>query len=767
MKKAVKNVLALLLVFVMAVTVSMASPAGTNGVEAAGNTVSEKEKAYEEVLVPDEKYWEYEEIGDGEIQIISFDDYDDYDCNSNGDETKYQLVVPSTLNGKKVTIVGSGDIGHNGASTSASFLRTSRAISSLKIPEGVTGLREVGDYTLVSVELPSTLEYIGGYAFSWNEDYDNQLKEVTIPDSVTEIGYAAFRNCKNLKTIEIPEQCKYIEREAFYGCHALKSITIPASVRSIGEGAFADCRGLEAFEVEAGNTEYWAEDGVLCDKYISEVETNTGEVDEDGDPVYEYEDVEITRVISYPGAKKGEYTLEKNMDFEWTAFLNVKGLTALHAAEENESYASVDGVLYTKDMKGLCVCPAGKTGEYTVPEGVYYIQTNSFSNSSLSALHLPDSLCGKYEGDYEETQGFIGGYSFYECDSMETLSLGKNITEDICSYLDGMKNLQNLTVSEDNPYICVTGQALYDKEMKELLYFLPFVNGRFVIPDSVEKCTADSKKITELVLGKNYKVTVKDSYDYDEDGNGNEIKEYEYSYASGLPSLSSLQAYEVSPENEALVAYDGILYSKDMKTLYRCPEAKQGEIVIPEGVTTILGESFEDYDFWIQDVPTITIPASVTDIQEYHIGWFSVVKGYSGSAAEKYVADVKERNGESNITFVSLGTVSDAQTGGSSSSSGASRPKKVTLKKVKALGKGKVKVTWKKLSGVSGYQVQYARNKKFTKAKKSKRCSVNTVTLKSLKKGKTWYVRVRAYKKSGSGTTYGAWSGVKKVRVKR
>lgn len=84
-----------------------------------------------------------------------------------------------------------------------------------------------------------------------------------------------------------------------------------------------------------------------------------------------------------------------------------------------------------------------------------------------------------------------------------------------------------------------------------------------------------------------------------------------------------------------------------------------------------------------------------------------------------------------------------------------SAPGKTTLKKVKALGKKKVKVTWKKTANAAGYQVQVGKVKKTT--------SKTSLKVKAKKKGKV-SVKVRAYAKGKA--CYGAWSKAKKVKVK-
>ncbi len=98
--------------------------------------------------------------------------------------------------------------------------------------------------------------------------------------------------------------------------------------------------------------------------------------------------------------------------------------------------------------------------------------------------------------------------------------------------------------------------------------------------------------------------------------------------------------------------------------------------------------------------------------------------------------------------------------------------KKVTVKagklsNVKNVKGRKLSVKIKKLSGVKGYEISYAANKKFKSAKK-KITSKTTITLTKLKKGKTYHVRVRAYKLDSKGKkVYGKWSNIKKVKIQK
>ena len=98
-----------------------------------------------------------------------------------------------------------------------------------------------------------------------------------------------------------------------------------------------------------------------------------------------------------------------------------------------------------------------------------------------------------------------------------------------------------------------------------------------------------------------------------------------------------------------------------------------------------------------------------------------------------------------------------------------SKPGKVTGLKVKNKKKKKMIVSWNWKVNVSGFQIQYAWNKKFTKKKKSKMVGkwTSKKTITKLKKGKTYYVRVRAYKKSSGKKIYGKWSKVKKIKIRK
>lgn len=94
-------------------------------------------------------------------------------------------------------------------------------------------------------------------------------------------------------------------------------------------------------------------------------------------------------------------------------------------------------------------------------------------------------------------------------------------------------------------------------------------------------------------------------------------------------------------------------------------------------------------------------------------------------------------------------------------------PAKTKVQKISA-GKKSITAQWKKVAGVSAYQVQIATNKKFSKNKKTFKVSKKStkVKIKKLKAKKVYYVRVRSYKKVNGKKVYSKWSTVRKVKTK-
>ena len=91
------------------------------------------------------------------------------------------------------------------------------------------------------------------------------------------------------------------------------------------------------------------------------------------------------------------------------------------------------------------------------------------------------------------------------------------------------------------------------------------------------------------------------------------------------------------------------------------------------------------------------------------------------------------------------------------------KPAKVSSVKKKSLSSGKVRLTWKKQNGVTGYKI-YQYNTKSKKYKLCKTVKTNKVTISKLKKGQTYKFKIRAYKKTSGATILGNYSNIIKVK---
>ena len=85
--------------------------------------------------------------------------------------------------------------------------------------------------------IPNSVTNIGDAAF-WG---CSSLTNINIPNSVTNIGDYAFGECSSLTNINIPNSVTNIGDAAFWGCSSLTNINIPNSVTNIGNEVFEDC----------------------------------------------------------------------------------------------------------------------------------------------------------------------------------------------------------------------------------------------------------------------------------------------------------------------------------------------------------------------------------------------------------------------------------------------------------------------------------------------------------------------------------------------
>lgn len=163
--------------------------------------------------------------------------------------------------------------------------RECASLENVYIPDSVTSIEEyafIKCESLKSVVVPGYVDKIGIYAFSWCKSLSSvvinsvneigsafcnctSLESVKI-NNVNKIGNSAFYMCTSLRDITIPDSVTEIDMWAFQGCASLKSITIPASVTKIGDQVFHGCESLENIEVDEKNLYFSSKDGMLFNK---------------------------------------------------------------------------------------------------------------------------------------------------------------------------------------------------------------------------------------------------------------------------------------------------------------------------------------------------------------------------------------------------------------------------------------------------------------------------------------------------------------------
>ncbi len=244
----------------------------------------------------------------------------------------------------------------------------------------VTGL---GSCTDTEVVIPPMYNGLFVRAISDNAfDYCDSLTGVTIPDSVTSIGYDAFAYCSSLTSVTIPDSVASIGNYAFGSCDSLTGVTIPDSVTSIGDWAFSDCSSLANISVDVNNEYYSSLDGNLYDK-------------------------NQTMLIQYAIRKT-------NTHFVIPSTVTSIGNSAFSDCSSLTGVTIGNGVTSIGDY-AFWGC-SSLTG-VTIPDSVTSIGEDAFRNcDSLTSLTIPDSVTS------------IGNGAFYSCDSLTGVTIPDSVT---------------------------------------------------------------------------------------------------------------------------------------------------------------------------------------------------------------------------------------------------------------------------------------------------------------------------------------------------
>jgi len=141
--------------------------------------------------------------------------------------------------------------GNNGGNSNNSGTQATEGLSFTLLPDGNAYSVSRGWAAADEVIIPASY---GGKPVTQIEEngfynYQGSLVTITIPNSVTSIGFGTFRDCSSLTSITIHDGVTDIDYNTFYGCSSLTSVTIPDGVKSIGNFAFSNCSSLTSITI--------------------------------------------------------------------------------------------------------------------------------------------------------------------------------------------------------------------------------------------------------------------------------------------------------------------------------------------------------------------------------------------------------------------------------------------------------------------------------------------------------------------------------------
>ena len=528
------------------------------------------------------------------------------------------------------------------------------SLTSITIPNSVTsigGNAFEGCSSLKSITIPNSVASIEDEAFagcsslkSFNGKFASEdgrylikdgeliafapagLTSYTIPDSVTSIGWYAFRDCSSLTSITIPNSVTSIEGSAFEGCSSLKSITIPNSVTSIGIGAFEGCSSLTSITIPNSVTEIgeWTFSG--CSSLTSITIPNS--VTSIGREAF-YGCSSLTSITIPNSVTSIGHGAFGGCNIQSVIIDTVTGDTSYieewfgdnKIAGYRGKYASEDGRCLIVDGKLINVVERDLT-TYTIPDGVVEIGNEAFANcTELTSITIPKSVITIKSG------------AFNGCDSIKTLSLDTNEFNADYIYLG---NLEELTLG---PNVKDVAEGTFAKsfKLKRLTINTEHFSGKWVDLSKIEEITIapgitilDSNALSgfggKLIVNNNNisKATLAGA-NPTEIVLGDNVQSFEHDALSECSNLTKFSGSNTT-EDGCNVVINGKLVAVIQKDLT--------EHVVPEGVTEIGSHVFKGctsltsmnisesvkvigkYAFYgCSGLTSITLPKSITKLE--------------------------------------------------------------------------------------------------------------------------------------------------------
>lgn len=716
-----------------------------------------------------------------------------------------------TLSDGVLTITGSGAMPDRTSEVTPSYSAYGSSIEKVVVGEGVTSVGNAAFYemyNLQSAQLPSTLTSIGSGAFA--DCYS--LSTVNLPDRLKSIDSYAFQGTR-LQSVTLPAKLTSLDSMAFYDASSLTAINVaagnaayksnggvlyskdgktlmlcpagktgqyavPSGVVTIGENAFM-YSSLQTITLP--NTVKTISDGAFCYSRITSLALPNS-VTSVGDYICE-DCTALTTVSVGTGLKSLSYRMFSGC----TSLVNVNLGKVTDLDMLAFSYcSSLKKIVIPSGVKAIM---NGTFGECTalqsviIPSTVKEIAYQAFLNChSLTSISLPEGLEKIYR------------YSFALCTGLKTVRIPSTVThigEEAFPPTTKMTNIPaGLTKLEDGSYSLLAKVAMKGKQYySEAFSVLTLVNAErkkrglsalamdknllevamqramettlywsHTRPTGSDCFTASSLMAAEnIAVGQSSAKGVMNSWMNSSGHRGNILDEDHTTIGIGCVEVNQVKYWvQCFGTNKATTASKSSYKngSKTRKVLvspekpYYRPTIKFATRLAKKGATAKVTCT------WYNDFTTVTVPATSL---VYKSSKASVV------SASKGVLKAKKNTGSATVSVYFPGYVKGA----------VSKEVTITtmntpaLKSVKNAKGKKMAVTWKKVAGAAGYQISYATKSTFKGAKNVlvKKGATVKRTVSKLSKGKTYYVKVRAYKTVGGKKQYSAWSTVKKVKI--
>ena len=497
--------------------------------------------------------------------------------------TKYKgtdesIVIPSEIDGKKVTVIGSSafygfkslkniEIPDGITSIENYAFCQCWSITSLSVPESVTSIgtgafRFCGD--LKEIKLPSNLTVLSDSLFGADANLEyitfgdaEKTDTVIIPETVQKIGNYVFMNCEKIKNIKLPANLKSIGKTCFQGCISLTGLFIPQSVESIGGGIFGDCDALQSVEIEDENNNFIFKDGILYD-------VKNG--------------ILVSAVNSLIPEKVIVDECTKTIDY--SAFADCNNLYEIEIPQGvvnigEKAFARLD------HLKNI-----------DIPDSVTNITTLAFYRcNGLVSVQVPGSVTAIKNGTFREcnnlkkvilNEGITGieQYAFYDCELLEEISIPGTVTTVGNSAFYRCKNLKNIEIPEGVTKI--DGSAfIFCSSLEQIKLPQSLVS---IGSGAFDNCTS----LISVELPDNAIIS-----------------------SDTFKECKNLSDIVISDTNNNYIVKNGILYNKNMTRILCYPAGiKDTEFSVPDTVKTI-----GDFAFYGAKVlESINIPDSVTNI---------------------------------------------------------------------------------------------------------------------------------------------------------